>query len=108
MTQRLIAIIRTSSPALAVTASRALFAAGLGLVEVALTTPGALDAIGVLAGERPEGCWVGAGTVLDVAMASDSGGGRRRVPGRPEPEPGSYLARARRRPGSNSWGPHSH
>jgi len=72
MTQRLIAIIRTSSPALAITAGRAFFAAGLGAAEVALTTPGALDAIGVLAGERPEGCWVGAGTVLDVAMASDS------------------------------------
>ena len=72
MTQRLIAIIRTSSPALAIAAGRALFAAGLRAVEVALTTPGALDAIGVLAGERPEGCWVGAGTVLDVAMASDS------------------------------------
>ena len=72
MAQRLIAIIRTSGPALAITAGRALFAAGLGAVEVALTTPGALDAIGVLARERPEGCWVGAGTVLDVAMASDS------------------------------------
>ena len=54
MTQRLIAVIRTSGPELAITAGRALFAAGLGAVEVALTTPGALDAIGVLAGERPE------------------------------------------------------
>jgi 2-dehydro-3-deoxyphosphogluconate aldolase/(4S)-4-hydroxy-2-oxoglutarate aldolase len=72
VTQRLIAVIRTSGPELAITAGRALFAAGLGAVEVALTTPGALDAIGVLAGQRPEGCWVGAGTVLDVAMASDS------------------------------------
>src|SRR5215469_6445534 len=42
LAQRLIAIIRTSSPALAITAGRALFAAGLGAVEVALTTPGAL------------------------------------------------------------------
>jgi 2-dehydro-3-deoxyphosphogluconate aldolase/(4S)-4-hydroxy-2-oxoglutarate aldolase len=72
LAQRLIAIVRTSSPALAITAGRALFAAGLGAIEVALTTPGALDAIGALAGERPEGCWVGAGTVLDVAMASDA------------------------------------
>ena len=73
LAQRLIAIIRTSSAALAIAAGRALFAAGLSAVEVALTTPGALDAIGVLAGERPEGGWVGAGTVLDVAMASDAG-----------------------------------
>src|SRR5262249_7087216 len=72
LAQRLIAVIRTSGPARAITAGRALFAAGLGAVEVALTTPGALEAIGVLAGERPEGCWVGAGTVLDVAMASDA------------------------------------
>jgi 2-dehydro-3-deoxyphosphogluconate aldolase/(4S)-4-hydroxy-2-oxoglutarate aldolase len=72
LTQRLIAVIRTSGPELAITAGRALFAAGLRAVEVALTTPGALDAIGVLAKERPKGCWVGAGTVLDVAMASDS------------------------------------
>jgi len=73
LAQRLIAIIRTSSAALAIAAGRALFAAGLSAVEVALTTPGALDAIGVLAGEWPEGGWVGAGTVLDVAMASDAG-----------------------------------
>jgi 2-dehydro-3-deoxyphosphogluconate aldolase / (4S)-4-hydroxy-2-oxoglutarate aldolase len=72
LTQRLIAVIRTSSPALAIAAGRALFAAGLSAVEVALTTPGALDAIGMLTGERPEGSWVGAGTVLDVAMASDA------------------------------------
>ncbi len=72
LTQRLIAVIRTSSPALAIAAGRALFAAGLSAVEVALTSPGALDAIGVLTGERPEGSWVGAGTVLDVAMASDA------------------------------------
>jgi len=34
LAQRLIAIIRTSSPAPAITAGRALFAAGLGAVEV--------------------------------------------------------------------------
>jgi 2-dehydro-3-deoxyphosphogluconate aldolase/(4S)-4-hydroxy-2-oxoglutarate aldolase len=46
-----------------------LIAAGLGAVEVSLTTPGALDAIEQLAAEAPPGVVIGAGTVIDAAAA---------------------------------------
>jgi len=53
-------------------ATAALAAAGVGAVEITLTTPGALEAIAGLASD-PElkGCLIGAGTVLDVKAARD-------------------------------------
>ena len=76
---RLVAIIRGSSGVAAVGCARALFAAGVRLVEVALTTPDALPAIeeiariadaaggGAAAGPAgPQAAYVGAGTVLST------------------------------------------
>lgn len=74
--QRVLAIVRSASAAAAVEAGRALFAAGFLAVEVSLVTPNAMGVIETLASERPPGTHLGAGTVLDVAMAaaaSDAG-----------------------------------
>lgn len=64
---RVVAIIRGTSAEAAITAGRSLVAAGIPLVEVSLTTPGALTAIGALA--EVAGCVVGAGTVVTVGDA---------------------------------------
>jgi 2-dehydro-3-deoxyphosphogluconate aldolase / (4S)-4-hydroxy-2-oxoglutarate aldolase len=62
---RIVAIIRAASPEQAVEVGELLVATGLSVVEVALTTPRALDAIAALAAVE-DGRVVGAGTVLDA------------------------------------------
>jgi 2-dehydro-3-deoxyphosphogluconate aldolase/(4S)-4-hydroxy-2-oxoglutarate aldolase len=49
----------------------ALFDAGVRLVEVSLTTPGASAAIERIVAAKPPGSWVGAGTVLTVSDVAD-------------------------------------
>jgi 2-dehydro-3-deoxyphosphogluconate aldolase/(4S)-4-hydroxy-2-oxoglutarate aldolase len=69
--QRIIAIVRSSSRDEAVAAGRRLIDAGLGVVEVSLNTPDSLDAIAALrhvARDRP-GTLIGAGTVLTAEWA---------------------------------------
>lgn len=65
--ERAIAIIRASSAQAALEAGRAALDGGLGVIEVTMNTPGALDAIRELA-QKP-GALVGAGTVLDRRTA---------------------------------------
>lgn len=67
--QRVIGIVRTSSAATAADTCRALLAAGLSVVEVAVTTPGALQVIAELRHDAPDDAVIGAGTVLDAATA---------------------------------------
>src|SRR5919199_1831822 len=67
---RVLGIVRTAHPKDAVETSRRLLAAGLRCVEIAFTTPGAAEAIRVIAGEAPPDAVVGAGTVLDPADAA--------------------------------------
>lgn len=67
---RVVAIVRAASAEEAVEAGELLVAAGLTVVEVALTTPGAADAIAELA-RIEDGRVVGAGTVLDAAQARE-------------------------------------
>lgn len=64
-----VGIVRTDSPERAVDLARQIWDAGVTAVEVALTTPGGLDAIAELNTDVPEGCVLGAGTVLDAAGA---------------------------------------
>ncbi|HEX6498153.1 MAG TPA: bifunctional 4-hydroxy-2-oxoglutarate aldolase/2-dehydro-3-deoxy-phosphogluconate aldolase [Micromonosporaceae bacterium] len=67
---RLLAVIRGSDTSAAIAAGTALLAEGVRAVEVALTTPGALDAVAAIRAAAPHGSLVGAGTVLtgdDVA-----------------------------------------
>jgi 2-dehydro-3-deoxyphosphogluconate aldolase/(4S)-4-hydroxy-2-oxoglutarate aldolase len=65
---RLIAILRTRDAREATAIGCAIADAGLDVIEVSLTQPGAVDAIAALARERPRAL-IGAGTVLDEASA---------------------------------------
>jgi len=64
----IIPAVRASSAAEALFAAKAVLRAGIGLVELTMTTPGALEAIAELTRTTPE-LMVGAGTVLDVGTA---------------------------------------
>ena len=71
---RLVAIIRGTDPGAAATAAAVLFEGGINCVEIALTTPGALQAIEKIRSQLPEGAWVGAGTVLTTVDAEHAAG----------------------------------
>lgn len=75
---RVMAIIRGTDPAAALAAGRVLLEEGVRFVEVALTTPGALDVITQLRADLPEGSRLGAGTVLtpEDVLAVESAGGQ--------------------------------
>jgi 2-dehydro-3-deoxyphosphogluconate aldolase/(4S)-4-hydroxy-2-oxoglutarate aldolase len=62
-----IAVVRLPHP-LPADAAKALVGGGVTLIEITLTTPGALDSIAAIASAVPSGV-VGAGTVLDAASA---------------------------------------
>lgn len=73
----LVAIIRGVRPEEAVAIARALFEAGLRIIEVPLNSPGPFASIERIAADLRDGALVGAGTVLDpsdVARVRDSGG----------------------------------
>jgi 2-dehydro-3-deoxyphosphogluconate aldolase/(4S)-4-hydroxy-2-oxoglutarate aldolase len=67
--RRLLAIVRTGDPAAALATLRVLAEEGVDLVEVSLTTPGALSVIRQAAGETGDAGGLGAGTVLTAADA---------------------------------------
>src|SRR3989449_1389498 len=72
---RLVAVIRTSTPELAERAARAVAEGGVRLVEITLTVPDAIEVIATLASDdafRDAGAIVGAGTVLSGAQAEDA------------------------------------
>ncbi|WP_240986941.1 bifunctional 4-hydroxy-2-oxoglutarate aldolase/2-dehydro-3-deoxy-phosphogluconate aldolase [Arthrobacter sp. Soil736] len=74
---RLVAIVRGTEGAAAAKAALAAMEEGFRFVEIALTTPGALEAIRDVRAAAPAGCFVGAGTVLtvqDVERVADAGG----------------------------------
>lgn len=74
---RLVAIVRGTNGAAAGKAALAAMEEGFRYVEIALTTPGALEAIGEVRAAAPAGCFVGAGTVLtkqDVDDVAAAGG----------------------------------
>src|SRR2546426_10507152 len=67
-----IAVVRLPEPADLRPIAAALAAGGVDVVELTLTTPGALEAIADLASDEGlKGCMIGAGTVLDVKAARD-------------------------------------
>jgi 2-dehydro-3-deoxyphosphogluconate aldolase/(4S)-4-hydroxy-2-oxoglutarate aldolase len=68
---RVMAILRSGDGASLVEPALALFAAGISLVEISLTTPGACAAIEQLAARKPDGAQIGAGTVLTVSDVAD-------------------------------------
>ena len=69
-------VLTVEAVEIALPLARALVAGGLGVLEITLRTPAALQAIETIAGEI-EGAAVGAGTVL--APAQYEGGARRRT-----------------------------
>lgn len=68
---RLLAVIRGSDTAAAIATGTVLLAEGVRIVEVSLTTPGALHAIEAIRASAPDGCLVGAGTVLTTVAVAD-------------------------------------
>ncbi|MEN8584881.1 bifunctional 4-hydroxy-2-oxoglutarate aldolase/2-dehydro-3-deoxy-phosphogluconate aldolase [Arthrobacter sp. KBS0703] len=74
---RLVAIVRGTDGTAAAKAALAAMAEGFRYVEIALTTPGALEAIREVRAAAPADCFVGAGTVLtaqDVGRVAEAGG----------------------------------
>jgi 2-dehydro-3-deoxyphosphogluconate aldolase/(4S)-4-hydroxy-2-oxoglutarate aldolase len=74
---RLVAIVRGTRGSAAAKAALAAMAEGFRYVEIALTTPDALEAIREVRSAAPAGCFVGAGTVLtkqDVDNVAGAGG----------------------------------
>ena len=73
----LVAIIRGVTPADAVDTAKAIFDAGITIIEVPLNSPEPFDSIGRIAQALGEDALVGAGTVLgpaDVQRVCDAGG----------------------------------
>ncbi len=68
---RVLAVIRGTDTGAAVTTGLALLQEGVRVVEVALTTPGALAAIEAIRAAAPAGSLVGAGTVLTAADVAE-------------------------------------
>jgi 2-dehydro-3-deoxyphosphogluconate aldolase / (4S)-4-hydroxy-2-oxoglutarate aldolase len=62
-------VVRVSSPGEAMIAADAVCQAGIRIVEITLTVPGALEVIRELAKNGPSGILVGAGTVLNAEAA---------------------------------------
>ena len=60
--------VRVTSPDLALFAAESVFEAGIPIVEITMTVPGAINVIAQLARTHP-GLIVGAGTVLDADTA---------------------------------------
>ena len=74
---RLVAIVRGTDGPAAGKAALAAMEEGFQYVEIALTTPGALEAISEVRAAAPAGCFVGAGTALtkqDVDNVEAAGG----------------------------------
>ena len=71
-----IPVVRCDAADVAVRVAEALFGAGLPIVEVTMTVPGAIDAIAKLARrrrlEKTDRVLVGTGTVTDAASARDA------------------------------------
>ena len=74
--ERLLAIIRGKDPAAAIRTALVLVESGIRLIEVSLVTTEAFRVIAEVVRRAPDGCVVGAGTVLssdDVARAQEAG-----------------------------------
>ncbi|WP_405431422.1 bifunctional 4-hydroxy-2-oxoglutarate aldolase/2-dehydro-3-deoxy-phosphogluconate aldolase [Micromonospora sp. NBC_00617] len=68
---RVLGIIRGTDTAAAIATGVALLDEGVRVIEVALTTPGALRAIDAIRAAAPAGALVGAGTVLTATDVAD-------------------------------------
>ena len=67
--EKLTAVVRTATAAQAVETARALYAAGIRLVEITFTVPDAPSVIARVEADKPADCLVGAGTVTTAGQA---------------------------------------
>lgn len=65
----LVAIIRANADTGLIETCRALSAGGASVMEITMTTPGALEAIAMATRELGDSCLIGVGSVLDAATA---------------------------------------
>src|SRR5690606_34266840 len=75
--RHIIAILRGITPAETLGVSEALIAAGIGMIEVPLNSPDAINSIAAAARELGDRAEIGAGTVLttdDVDAVAEAGG----------------------------------
>jgi 2-dehydro-3-deoxyphosphogluconate aldolase/(4S)-4-hydroxy-2-oxoglutarate aldolase len=70
LTTKVIAVIRMPDAAKVARTAEAIRRGGVRAIEITMTTPGALEIIGEMAGEKRAGVLIGAGTVLDAATAA--------------------------------------
>lgn len=70
LTTKVIAVIRMPDTAKVAQTAEAIRRGGVRAIEITMTTPGALEIIGEMAGEKRAGVLIGAGTVLDAATAA--------------------------------------
>jgi 2-dehydro-3-deoxyphosphogluconate aldolase / (4S)-4-hydroxy-2-oxoglutarate aldolase len=70
LTTKIIAVIRMRDAAKVAQTAEAIRRGGVRAIEITMTTPGALEIIGEMAGEKRAGVLIGAGTVLDAATAA--------------------------------------
>jgi len=66
--ERLVAIVRSDDASTARRVARAVITDGTGVLEISVTTPGAIDVIEALCRDEPQAL-IGAGTILDVPTA---------------------------------------
>jgi 2-dehydro-3-deoxyphosphogluconate aldolase/(4S)-4-hydroxy-2-oxoglutarate aldolase len=68
----IVGIVRTTNPGTAEPVARAIAAGGIRAIEVALTSPDALDAIRSLAADKPPETVIGAGSIRSVDDVHDA------------------------------------
>jgi 2-dehydro-3-deoxyphosphogluconate aldolase/(4S)-4-hydroxy-2-oxoglutarate aldolase len=68
---KVVAVIRMKDPARLAEAAAALVRGGVGVLEVTMTVPGAVEIVRAMAKAKAPGTLVGAGTVLDAGTATD-------------------------------------
>lgn len=84
----LIAILRGLQPQSAADIGKALYEAGLRIIEVPLNSPQPLESIAILREQLPDDCLIGAGTVTTAAQVAEvkAAGGRLIVMPHSDPE----------------------
>ncbi len=71
LASKVVAVIRMKDPARLADAAAALLRGGVGVLEITMTVPGAVEIVREMAKAKAPGTLVGAGTVLDAGTATD-------------------------------------
>ena len=71
LASKVVAVIRMKDPARLAEAAAALLRGGVGILEITMTVPGAVEIVREMVKTKALGTLVGAGTVLDAGTATD-------------------------------------